>query len=70
MAELKRESGVSKALNAAWVRPFLFLLFIVVAWVALWYPLDTLIYSGRPYRMQKSVLRTMQEMEITVRAAD
>ena len=32
MAELKRESGLSKALNAAWVRPFLFLLFIVVAW--------------------------------------
>ncbi len=32
MAELKRESGVSKALNAAWLRPFLFLLFIVVAW--------------------------------------
>src|SRR5256885_8786636 len=32
VAELKRESGVSKALNAAWVRPFLFLLFIVVAW--------------------------------------
>jgi NitT/TauT family transport system permease protein len=32
VAELKRESGLSKALNAAWVRPFLFLLFIVVAW--------------------------------------
>ena len=32
MAEPKRESGVSKALNAAWVRPFLFLLFIVVMW--------------------------------------
>jgi len=32
VAELKRESGVSKALNAAWLRPFLFLLFIVVAW--------------------------------------
>jgi NitT/TauT family transport system permease protein len=32
VAELKRESGVTKALNAAWVRPFLFLIFIVVAW--------------------------------------
>src|SRR5258705_8114185 len=32
VAKLKRESGVSKALNAAWLRPFLFLLFIVVAW--------------------------------------
>ena len=32
MAELRPESGLSKALNAAWVRPFLFLLFIVVMW--------------------------------------
>ena len=32
MAEYKREGGVSKALNAAWVRPFLFLIFIVVLW--------------------------------------
>ena len=32
MAEAKGLSGVSKALNAAWVRPFLFLIFIVVAW--------------------------------------
>jgi hypothetical protein len=45
-------------------------LFIVVAWVALWYPVDTLIYSGRPYRQERNVLRVMQEMEIVVRAAD
>ena len=32
MAELKPQSAVSKMLNAAWVRPFLFLVFIVVAW--------------------------------------
>ena len=32
MAEPRRESGLSKALNAAWVRPFLFLIFIVVMW--------------------------------------
>ena len=32
MAEAKGPSGVSKALNAAWLRPFLFLIFIVVAW--------------------------------------
>jgi hypothetical protein len=45
-------------------------LFIVIAWVALWYPLDTLIFGGRPYRLQRSVLQVIQEMEITVRAAD
>ena len=32
MAELKAPNVVSKALNAAWVRPFLFLIFIVVIW--------------------------------------
>ena len=32
MAEPQAPGGVSKALNAAWVRPFLFLIFIVVAW--------------------------------------
>ena len=32
MAEPRDEGGVAKALNVAWVRPFLFLIFIVVAW--------------------------------------
>ena len=32
MAGPKGESGISRALNAAWIRPFLFLVFIVIAW--------------------------------------
>ena len=32
MAEPKAPGSVSKALNAAWIRPFLLLIFIVVAW--------------------------------------
>jgi len=32
VAEARAESIVTRALNAAWVRPFLFLIFIVVAW--------------------------------------
>src|ERR1700753_3032354 len=32
LAEPKAPSILSKALNAAWVRPFLFLIFIVVVW--------------------------------------
>ena len=32
VAEAKGPGAVSRALNAAWVRPVLFLLFIVVAW--------------------------------------
>jgi hypothetical protein len=45
-------------------------LFIVIAWVALWYPIDTLFYSGRPYRQERNVLRLIHGMEIDVRAAD
>ena len=32
MAEPTGPGNVSKALNAAWIRPFLFLIFIVVVW--------------------------------------
>src|SRR6266581_1954157 len=32
VVEPRTPTGVSKALNAAWIRPFLFLIFIVVAW--------------------------------------
>jgi NitT/TauT family transport system permease protein len=32
LAEPKGPGGVSKALNAPWIRPFLFLIFIVVVW--------------------------------------
>ena len=32
MAEAKSRSGVSRVLNAAWLRPFLFLVVIVAAW--------------------------------------
>ena len=32
MAERKAQTSVSRAMNAAWVRPFLFLIFIVIVW--------------------------------------
>jgi NitT/TauT family transport system permease protein len=32
VAEPKPQGAVSKMLNAAWVRPFLFLVFIVIIW--------------------------------------
>ncbi len=44
-------------------------LFLVAAWVGMWYPLDTLIYSGRPYRFERRLLRAMSSMEIVVRSA-
>ena len=45
-------------------------LFLVAAWVGIWYPLDMLIYAGRPHRMEQKVLRTIRELEVAVRAAD
>lgn len=45
-------------------------LFLVAAWVGMWYPLDMLIYAGRPHRMERKVLRTIRELEVAVRAAD
>ena len=45
-------------------------LFLVVAWIGLWYPIDTLVYSLRPYRREKKVLQQMRRLEIVVRAAD
>jgi hypothetical protein len=44
--------------------------FLVAAWVGLWYPLDTLIYAGRPYRVERKLLRALRELEITVRPLD
>lgn len=45
-------------------------LFLVVAWVGLWFPIDTLLYSGRPYRREQRTLRSMRATRIEVRAAD
>ena len=42
-------------------------LFLVVAWVGLWYPLDTLFYAGRPHRAERRLLRAMSELELVVR---
>jgi hypothetical protein len=45
-------------------------LLLVLAWVALWYPLDTLLWYGRPITHEIRVLHAMQRMPITVRAAE
>jgi hypothetical protein len=45
-------------------------LFIVVGWVGLWYPIETLLYSPRPYRREKAILQTMRDMQIEIRPAD
>jgi hypothetical protein len=45
-------------------------LFIVVGWVGLWYPIETLLYSVRPHRRQIAILRTIRDMRIVVRPVD
>lgn len=41
--------------------------FLVIAWVGIWYPLDTLLFAGRPYRVERKVLQAIRELEIAVR---
>jgi hypothetical protein len=45
-------------------------LFIVVGWVGLWYPIETLLYSHRPYRQEIAVLQVIRRMQIEVRPSD
>jgi hypothetical protein len=43
-------------------------LLLVLAWVALWYPLDTLLWYGRPLTREIRVLRAVRDMDLEVRA--
>ena len=43
---------------------------LVLAWVALWYPLDTLIWYGRPLQREIRVLRALRHMDLAVGAID
>jgi hypothetical protein len=45
-------------------------LFLVIAWVGLWYPLDTLVYAGRPFRVERKVLRAINGAEVALRSSD
>lgn len=42
-------------------------LLLVIAWVAIWYPLDTLFYYGRTLNRERHVLSELQKMELVVR---
>ena len=45
-------------------------LFVVIGWVGLWYPIETLLYSQRPYRQEIALLKLIRQMQIEVRPAD
>ena len=40
--------------------------FLVAAWVALWYPLDVLVFGTRALRRENKVLRVIQGMDVRV----
>lgn len=42
-------------------------IFLVLAWVGLWYPLDYFIFGRRPLLQERKVLRALATMEITTR---
>jgi len=43
-------------------------LLLVFAWVVLWYPLDTLLWYGRPLKHEIAAVRAMLDMDLVVRA--
>ena len=40
--------------------------FLVVAWVGLWYPLDALFFARRPLLLERKVLQRLMESEVTL----
>ena len=42
---------------------------VVLVWIALWYPLDTLFWYARPLIHEQQVLRALEAAPLTVRAA-
>jgi hypothetical protein len=42
--------------------------FLVIAWVGLWYPLDTLIFTGQPLAREHRALRALAQGELQVAA--
>jgi hypothetical protein len=44
--------------------------FLVIAWVGVWYPMDTLFYAGRPYRVERKLLQAIRDLDIAVRPLD
>jgi hypothetical protein len=45
-------------------------LFVVIAWVGAWYPIDVLIYYPRPHRRTRKLLERLRLMEVLLVPAD
>ena len=40
--------------------------FLVIAWVGLWYPLDTLVFTGQPLKREQRALITLSRARLDV----
>ncbi len=43
---------------------------VVVAWVAIWYPLDVFLHYTWPYRRERRMLKAIMEMDIVIERVD
>jgi hypothetical protein len=66
LSQAVRHSGMPEFLRSFWADYVL----LVIAWVALWYPLDTLFYYGRPHTHELRALRALGRTEIVLVPAD
>ena len=65
LGEALRATGI-----AGWVKSFVADgLLLVLAWVAVWYPLDMIFYYGRPLNRDRHVPAHVGNAEIIVRAS-
>ena len=66
----RRPSGFLSRSPVMTVRDFLGQgVFLVVAWVGLWYPLDTLLWTPRVQMRQRKALQAIRVMEVSVEPA-
>jgi hypothetical protein len=45
-------------------------LFLVLAWVGMWYPMDVLVFANRPYQRENRALRRLTDAELIIEPAE
>lgn len=45
-------------------------LFLVLAWVGMWYPMDVLVFANRPYQRENRALRRLTDAELIIEPSD
>lgn len=66
LEQLFRTSGLSAGIRDYFANG----LFLVAAWVALWHPIESVLYGWRPAARTRRILRVIEGMDVRVRAAE